>query len=112
MIKIYGMKTCPDCQWVEAQVKDDDRFQVIDIGDHVRHLKAFLRLRDQLPVFDDARRHGYAGIPCFVLEAGAVPPVPGDGAPRPRAAGGPACRLDGRGGQWRWGGWPPLGRDG
>ncbi len=97
MIKIYGMKTCPDCQWVEAQVKDDDRFQVIDIGDHVRHLKAFLRLRDQLPVFDDARRHGYAGIPCFVLEDGTVTLSPEDVGLSSTPTEGAACRLDGSG---------------
>ena len=97
MIQIYGLKTCPDCQWVEAQVKDDDRFQVIDIGDHVRHLKAFLRLRDQLPVFDDARRHGYAGIPCFVLEDGTVTLSPEDVGLSSTPAEGAACRLDGSG---------------
>ena len=46
MIKIYGMKTCPDCVAVDEQVKGDSRYEVIDIGDHVRFLKEFLRLRD------------------------------------------------------------------
>ena len=72
MIKIYGMKTCPDCTFVDEQVVNDSRFEVIDIGEHVRNLKAFLKLRDNSPVFDDAKRHGYAGIPCFVLEDGRV----------------------------------------
>lgn len=72
MIKIYGMKTCPDCVFVDEQVKGNDRYEVIDIGEHVRNLKAFLSLRDNNPVFDDAKKHGYAGIPCFVLEDGRV----------------------------------------
>ena len=46
MIKIYGMKTCPDCVAVDEQVKGDSRYEVIDIGEHVRFLKEFLRLRD------------------------------------------------------------------
>ena len=62
MIKIYGMKTCPDCAFVDEQVKGNDRYEVIDIGEHVRNLKAFLTLRDNNPVFDDAKKHGYAGI--------------------------------------------------
>lgn len=30
MIKIYGMDTCPDCTYVEAQVKGNDRYEIID----------------------------------------------------------------------------------
>ena len=43
MIKIYGMETCPDCTYVEEQVKGNNQYEVIDIGQHVRDLKAFLR---------------------------------------------------------------------
>ena len=39
MIKIYGMPTCPDCTYVEEQIKGNDRYQVIDIGAHVKNLK-------------------------------------------------------------------------
>ena len=79
MIKICGMKICPDCMAVEEQVKGDSRYQVIDIGEHVRHLKAFLQLRDNSPAFAEAKRMGYAGIPCFVLEDGTVTPQPRGG---------------------------------
>ncbi len=34
MIKIYGMETCPDCKYVEEQVKNDCRYEIIDIGKH------------------------------------------------------------------------------
>ncbi len=97
MIKIYGMKSCPDCQAVERQVEGDDRFQVIDIGDHVRHLKAFLRLRDNSPVFDEAKQMGYAGIPCFLLEDGTVTLSPEDVGLKSDPTDGPACGLDGKG---------------
>ncbi|MBM6993372.1 MAG: glutaredoxin-related protein [Prevotella sp.] len=99
MIKIYGMKSCPDCQAVERQVAGDDRFEVIDIGDHVRNLKAFLRLRDNSPVFDEARKMGYAGIPCFLLEDGTVTLSPEDVglSADPTADGAPTCRIDGSG---------------
>lgn len=72
MIKIYGMDTCPDCTYVKEQVKGNDRYETIDIGSHVRKLKEFLKLRDNNPVFDEAKRTGAAGIPCFVLEDGTV----------------------------------------
>lgn len=72
MITIYGMNTCPDCVYVEDQVKGDERYEVVDIGAHVRNLKTFLRLRDASPAFDAAKRVGAVGIPCFVLEDGRV----------------------------------------
>lgn len=97
MIKIYGMKSCPDCVAVDKQVEGDSRYQVIDIGEHVRLLKEFLRLRDNNPVFDEAKKKGYAGIPCFVLEDGTVTLDPEDaglksGKPEPTS-----CRIDGSG---------------
>ena len=72
MIKIYGMKTCPDCIAIAEQVKDNNRFAVIDIGEHVRYLTEFFRLRDNDAVFAEVRKNGYVGIPCFVLEDGTV----------------------------------------
>ena len=72
MIKVYGMMTCPDCVEVDEQVKGDSRYEIIDIGEHVRFMKEFLRLRDNNEVFAEARAKGYAGIPCFVLEDGTV----------------------------------------
>lgn len=97
MIKIYGMDTCPDCTYVEEQIKGDDRYEVIDIGAHVKNLKAFLRLRDNSPVFDEAKRTGAAGIPCFVLEDGTVTLRPEEAGLQPRPAEGAACSLDGKG---------------
>ena len=63
MIKIYGMETCPDCTYVEEQVKGNNQYEVIDIGQHVRDLKAFLRLRDHHPAFNEAKSVGAVGIP-------------------------------------------------
>ena len=67
MIKVYGMMTCPDCVEVDEQVKGDSRYEIIDIGEHVRFMKEFLRLRDNNEVFAEARAKGYAGIPCFCV---------------------------------------------
>lgn len=98
MIKIYGMETCPDCTYVEEQVKGNDKYEVIDIGRHVKDLKAFLKLRDNSPVFDEAKRIGAAGIPCFVLEDGTVTLNPEDAGLKPRPANeGATCNIDGSG---------------
>ncbi len=78
MIKIYGMSTCPDCVNIEEQVKGDSRFEMIDIGQHVRNMKEFMRLRDNSTVFDEAKKYGYIGIPCFVLEDGTITLSPED----------------------------------
>ena len=99
MIKIYGMSTCPDCTYVEEQVKGNDQYEIIDIGAHVKNLKEFLRLRDKSPVFDAMKRVGAVGIPCFLLEDGTVTFKPREAGlqPRPKETEGASCRLDGSG---------------
>ena len=97
MIKIYGMKTCPHWQTVYQQVKDNSRYEFVEIGEHVRLLKEFLRLRDNSPVIDEAKQKGYAGIPCFVLEDGTVTLTPEDAGLRSDIAEGASCNIDGTG---------------
>lgn len=72
MTKVYVMATCPDCFQVKAKLKDHPEYEIIDIGEHVRHLKAFLRLRDTHPAFDPIKAKGQIGIPCWVDEDGKV----------------------------------------
>ena len=98
MIKIYGMKSCPDCTNVYRQVEGNSHYEIIDIGAHVKNLKAFLRLRDNNAVFDEAKRNGYAGIPCFVLEDGTVTLSPAEaGIATDEKPDGPSCNIDGTG---------------
>ena len=63
MIKMYVMKTCPYCEYVEKQVKGNNQFEVIDISTHVRKLKEFLDLRDNNSAFDEAKKIGDVGMP-------------------------------------------------
>jgi len=65
MIKIYGMNTCPDCIAVDKHVEGDNRYEVIDIGDHVKYLKEFLYLRDNSPAFAEAREKGILVYPAL-----------------------------------------------
>ncbi|MDD7476346.1 MAG: hypothetical protein UDQ58_08815 [Desulfovibrio sp.] len=97
MITVYGMPTCVDCSYVDAQIEGNEKFRCVDIGAHVKNLKEFLRLRDTSPAFDDAKKNGYAGIPCFVLEDGTVTLKPEDVGLKSRPADGSACRIDGTG---------------
>ena len=97
VITIFGMPTCPDCAYVKEQIKDNKSFRLIDIGEHIKYLKAFIRIRDNNPVFDDAKESGSVGIPCFVLEDGTVTLSPEEVGLKSRPAEGADCRLDGSG---------------
>lgn len=99
MVKVYVMETCPDCTRVKQVAAGNPDFQIIDIGEHIRNLKEFLRLRDTRSEFDDARRGGYAGIPAFLMPDGTVT---FDAATAgldldATAPQGSACRIDGTG---------------
>ena len=92
------MASCPDCDYVEKQVEGNDNYEIIDIGQHVKHLKDFLHLRDNNPVFDDVRKMGAVGIPCFLLEDGTVSLSPEDAGLHSRTiAEGASCNIDGSG---------------
>lgn len=98
MIKVYSMSTCPDCADIERQVRNNPHFKIVDIGKHVKDLKAFIRLRDTNSVFDEAKRLGYIGIPCFVLENGMVTLNPEDaGLQSSQSRNRASCSLDGSG---------------
>ena len=57
MIKIYGLKTCPYCDYIKEQiVGQEDKFQYIDIGTHVRNMHEFMDLRDNRPELTTAKR--------------------------------------------------------
>lgn len=100
MIKIYGMPTCPDCQAVDKVVENNPNYEIIDIGSHVRNLKAFLQLRDNRPEFDRLKKQGDVCIPCFVMEDGSITFDPAEAgidlsaAEKPQGA---SCKIDGSG---------------
>ncbi len=52
---------------------------------------------DTNPVFDEAKRCGAAGIPCFVLEDGTVTLRPEEAGLSSNASDAPACNIDGSG---------------
>ena len=73
MVKIYGLKTCPYCDFVKQQLKGrEDEFQYIDIGTNVKYMHEFIDRRDHRPEFDHSKEIGDIGIPAFVLEDGSI----------------------------------------
>jgi len=98
MIKMYVMQTCPHCEYVEKQVEGNPDFELIDIGKHVRNLKQFLDLRERDPAFDEAKKIGDVGIPCYVLEDGTVTLSSRDVGLEPMPDHpGASCSIDGSG---------------
>ena len=79
MIRIYGMPTCPYCDYVHEQIRGrEDEFEYINIGENISNLSAFMRLRDTEPIFDHLKAIGDVGVPAFVLEDGRVSVDPAD----------------------------------
>lgn len=76
MIKIYGMITCPDCSYLLDQISGlEDKYEYIEIGEHVLKMKEFLRIRDSkdnAEIFKGVKEAGGVGIPCFSLEDGLI----------------------------------------
>lgn len=73
MMKFYGTMLCPDCLRArEALNAAGVLFEYVDITVSMKNMREFLRLRDSSRVFDEVRRAGSVGIPCFLKEDGTV----------------------------------------
>ena len=66
------MASCPDCSEIKARLSGNPDFEIIDIGEHVRNLKEFIRLRDSSPEFESIKAIGSIGIPCFAEDDGSI----------------------------------------
>ena len=73
MIKIYGSMLCKDCvQCREDLDKAGISYEYLDFADNLQHLKEFLAIREENPLFDEVREKGGIGIPCIVKEDGSI----------------------------------------
>lgn len=91
------METCPDCTKIKRQANFHPDYELIDIGEHVKNLKEFIRLRDSRPEFDAAKREGSLGIPCFLHPDGSITFETPDFTIEETIVG-PTCSLDKKGG--------------
>ena len=79
MIKVYGLPSCPYCDYIHKQIEGrEDEFEYINIGEHIRYLSEFIKIRDNSPVFNKCKRMGDVGIPAFVFDDGRVTINPED----------------------------------
>lgn len=72
-MKIYGTDLCPDC--VEAKRKLDEKnipYDYVDITASIGNLKTFMKMRDEEPAFDEAKKAGAVGVPAFILDDGDI----------------------------------------
>ena len=73
MLKVYGMNICPDTvECCQALTKAGVEYKYLDFGEKTANLKAFLKLRDENPLFDAVRQEGSIGIPCIQREDGSL----------------------------------------
>ncbi|WP_040975307.1 hypothetical protein [Necropsobacter massiliensis] len=66
---LYFAPWCPDTEPFVAKLQAlNVTYHACDIVNERANFKAFLRLRDTHPAFDNAKANGYIGIPALVLE--------------------------------------------
>ena len=66
-VTVYGSHLCPDTLYAINQLMSKG----VDMSfKNISALKEFLAIRENDAIFDNAKKNGGLGIPCFVLEDG------------------------------------------
>lgn len=69
MIKVYGTPICKDCLAMKIIFgKLNVEYQFINITGKSLDLLEFIRMRDEDIAFEECRKNGAIGIPCFVKD--------------------------------------------
>ena len=67
-MKIYGTLQCNDCvECIQALDRAGIAYEFCSFQEGLSHLKAFLKLRDALPLFAAVKAEGKIGIPCVEI---------------------------------------------
>lgn len=72
-VTVVGSHLCPDTLYALQQLsaaKAEIEFK--NLSASLSDLRVYLSLRESSPAYADIRKSGGIGIPCFVLEDGAV----------------------------------------
>ena len=73
MLTVYGSPLCPDCRAFKTALDaGETAYTYVDITASMKNLKAFLKLRDSLPVFAPCKAAGSVGIPAIAADDGEV----------------------------------------
>ena len=68
-MKYYGTPLCPDCVEADKFIAEKGiACEYICITESTTNLKEFLALRDARSEFDEVKKEGGIGIPCFLKE--------------------------------------------
>ena len=66
-VKMFCTKNCPDVIAALKAIEERNLdVEFINIDESTANLKLFLRLRDKAPEFDEIKKKGGIGVPCFV----------------------------------------------
>lgn len=72
-MKMYGSPLCQDVvEAIEILTAKGIEFESVDITADLGNLKAFIKLRESNPLFDEVRACNGIGIPCFEKENGDI----------------------------------------
>lgn len=72
-MKVYGSEICSGCREFKALIQERGlQVEFVEITENVANMRAFLRIRDENPLFDAIRAEGRIGIPFFVSDEGEV----------------------------------------
>lgn len=64
MLKVYGSKMCEDTmECVHTLEEKSMEFEFVEIEASLDNLKAFLKIRDNSPLYEKVRENGGIGIP-------------------------------------------------
>lgn len=72
-IIMFGTNACPDCtEAVRVLDEKQAQYTYLEFSESTANLKRFLKLRDTEAIFDDVKKAGKIGVPCFKLSDGTL----------------------------------------
>lgn len=72
-LTIFGTNACKDCLAAieELNARNID-YTYLEFSEDINNLKEFLKLRDTEALFDEVKKEGKVGVPCFQLPDGTL----------------------------------------
>ncbi|MGR6979854.1 hypothetical protein ACUHGC_00095 [Testudinibacter sp. P27/CKL/0425] len=66
---LFFAETCPDtAPFVAALQQLNVEYEAVEVLANLANFKRFLKLRDNHAAFNEAKQHGYIGIPALLLD--------------------------------------------
>lgn len=72
-MKVIGSHLCEDTVKALGELKEKNvEFEFVNISESLEGLKKYLSIRETNKIYENVRKAGGIGIPCFELEDGTV----------------------------------------